>query len=162
MKGRILGIKKTTVLRLSFVLSMTMFILLSGLTFYFKGLCDDYFFYFCVFAGIHQTVRGGLFRLDSAFLFGNQMFFVGFFFFYTEWFDVFFVFVSFVLLAFAISFFLTHIFFKRENQLFLAILFVFASFFTFIFQMNLISLAIFLALLGTIMLLLVVRFLTLK
>lgn len=162
MKGRILGIKKTTVLRLSFVLSMTLFVLLSGLALYFKGLCDDYFFYFCVFAGMHQIVKGGLFYLDSAFLFGCQMFFVGFFFFYTAWFDISFVFVSFILLSFALSFFLTHIFFKRENQLFLAILFVFASFFTFIFQMKLISLAIFLALLGIIVLLLVVRFLTLK
>ena len=162
MKGRILGIKKTTVLRLSFVLSMGLFVLISTLFFIKKGLNNDYFFCFCFFAGLHQLVKSGLFHLDSAFLFGGQMFFVGFFYFYCIWFDILFIYPTFVVLAFAISFFLTHCFFRRENQLFLAIIFLLASIFTFIFQAKLISLAIFLALMGISVLLLVVRFLTIK
>lgn len=162
MKGRILGIKKTTVLRLSFILSMGLFLLLSTLSFVVMGANNDYVFYFCVFAGFHQLVKSGLFHLDSAFLFGGQMFFVGFFYFYCNWFNIMFIYPTFAVLAFSISFFFCHCFFKRENQFFLAIIFLLASIFTFIFQAKLISLAIFLALMGISVLLLIVRFLTLK
>lgn len=162
MKGRILGIKKTTILRLSFVLSIGLFLLLSTFSFTMSGFNDDYFFYFCLLAGIHQIVKAGLFHLDSACLFGGQLFFVGTFFFYCRWIEILFVFPTFILLAFSVSFFLCHCCFRRENQLFLAIFFLLASIFTFIFQMKLISLAIFLALVGISVLLLVVRFLTLK
>ena len=162
MKGRVLGIKKTTILRLSFILSIGLFSLLSTISFVFKGLNNDYFFYFCFFAGFHQLIKSWLFHLDSAFLFGSQMFFVGLFYFYCNWFDIVFIYPTFIVFALAIAFFLCHCFFKRENQFFLAMLLFFVSFFTFIFQINLISLAIFLALLGIIVLSLVVKFLTIK
>lgn len=162
MRGRILGMKKTTILKLSFILSGLLFVGLSTLSFIQNGLNNDYFFFFCLCAGAHLGLKSALFRLDSSCFLGSVLFFVGGFYFYCLFFDILFIFPSFVLLAFCVAFFITHCFFGRKNQFFLAFILLFVAIFTFLFQIKSISLAFFLALMGIIVLLLVVRFLTIK
>ena len=162
MKGRVLNIKKTTILRLSFVLNTLLVCILSTLSFALKMENDDYFFIFCLLSGLHFIIKSALFRLDSSCYFGSLLFFVGAFYFYCHAFSIDYLYIVFVLLAFSISSMVTHCFFDRKIHLTMAISLFFASIFTFLFKTNLISLALFLAIIGVDVLLLIIRIFTVK
>ena len=77
MRGRIFGIKKTTILKCSFIL----FWLLSfaGIALSIWLFHDEklWFFFFALFQGLYLALKGSFFNLDSALYFGLSLVFVG-------------------------------------------------------------------------------------
>ena len=155
MRSTIVGIKKTTLLRLSFILaflSYTVSVILSLTIFKIDNL---WFFSFCFFVGFVLITKAFLFHLDSSCFFGTVLFFVGFFYFYCMFFGIYFVYPVFLILAFSIASFITFDIFYQPFQLILALSLFFTSLATFIFILKIISLKIFLAILFAIVLLLI-------
>jgi len=161
MKGRVLSIKKTTILRLSFIVNFLLFLLLSFLSIY-NGQKDYFFFIFCVLLGGHLLIKSVLFKLDSSCFFGCVLFFLGCFYFYCQAFALELFFIVFLLIAFSTSCLFTHTFFEGSILLPIAISTYFASIFTFLFIIKSISLIFFLAFLGAIMLLLGIKIFVVK
>ena len=157
-----LNIKKTTILRSSFIFNMLLVLAFATLSFVFKGANDDYFFIFLTLLGLHLIIKSALFALDSTCYFGNTLFFIGSFYFYCQFVGLMRYYIAFVLLAFTTASFVTHCFFDRPFHFSLAISLFFVTIFTFMFMIKLISLDFFLAIIGVVVLLLVIRFFTMK
>ena len=162
MKGRVLNIKKTTILRLSFILSIILFVSASVLGGVFLEDKNTWFFFFCFFVGCHLLIKSALFHLDSSCLFGHVLFYIGIFYFYCIWFDIIKFLPVFILLSFAVGCFFTHCIFDRPFQLFLSFSIFFVDIGLLLLIINLISFWIFLAIIVFSVLLLVVRFFTIK
>jgi len=161
MTGRIFNIKKTTILKLSFIFNSFIAVLLSVLSFIYKGANDDYFFLFCNFLGLHLLVKSALFGLDSTCYLGSALFFCGAFYFYCDFLMLSRYYIVFLVLAFCVASFFTHCFFVRPVHLNVAFALLCATIFTFLFVINSISLWVFLAILVVDVLLLTVRIFTL-
>lgn len=157
MKGRVFNIKKTTILKLSFVFNAFMSLGLSVFSLSLNGANDDYFFIVCVFLGVHIILKAILFKLDSSCYFGVALFCLGIFYFYSENLLLQPCYPVFLVLAFATASFVVHCCFDRPIHLNVAISLFFASIFTFLFIIKWISLAVFLAFLGGTVLLLSIR-----
>lgn len=155
MQGRIFSIKKTTILRLSFIINLMLYALSAILSLTIFKIYNLWYFSFSSFVGTQLIIKSALFRHDSSCFFGIILFLIGFFYFYCFYFDILKFFIVFLLLSFAISSFLTYYFFKQPFQLGVSLSLFFASLFTFIFISNIISLPIFLALMGCDVLLLI-------
>lgn len=156
MKGRILNIKKTTILRLSFIFIFCIFIFLSTLSII-KGQ-EEYFFYiFCLLLGGHLLIKSALFKLDSSCFFGCVLMFVGSFYFYCELFALQNFYIVFIIISFSIASLLTYCFFDSVILLSIALSTYFASIFTFLLLINVITLVFFLAFMVGIVLLLVIK-----
>ena len=162
MRGRILNIKKTTILRLSFIINAVLFVILSSLSVIFLDNNDIYFFLFCFLVGVHLLVKSMLFKLDSSCYFGNLLFFLAAFYFYCQHIGIDYIYPFFVLLAFCISSFTIASFFDQPLHYFLAISLLFAAIGLLFYQIKLISLIVFLAIVAACVLLLVIRFFTMK
>lgn len=160
MNGRLLGIKKTTIIRLSFIVN---FILLTlGCVYFFsQKTYEECFFVFCLFIGIHFIVRSMLFGFDSSCYIGNLLLFIGLFYFYCRGLDIYYIYPAFIVLAFSIASFLTYCFFRQPFNLFLSLSLLFAVFSTLFYIVNVISIYFFLAILIAVVLSWVCRYLTL-
>ena len=151
----IFGIKKTTILHLSFVLIFILYVASVVLSFTVFKVDNLWFFGFCTATGSVLIIKSGLFKLDSSCYFGLILFFVGFFYFYSIIFDVQYIYSCFVILSFSISSFVTAIYFYQPFQFILSLSLFFAAIIAYLFVLQVISLTIFLAILGVIMLLLI-------
>ena len=159
MKGRILSIKKTTLLRLSFIVNFIFYIttlILSLTVFNTKNL---WFFSFCIFVGVVLITKSMLFRTDSSCYFGTLLFCIGIFYLYAVYFDIMHFYSVFVIASFSIASFMTFSFFKEQFQLLLCISLFFASITTIIFLLKFISIYIFLAFIFANVLLLICSYL---
>ena len=145
MKGRVLNVKKTTILKVSFLINLLLFVGLSVLSVVVYAENDNYFYLFCLLYGFHLVLKSALFRLDSACYMGSILFFVGGFYFYCQCWGLMAFWGMFVVLSFGIGSFLTHCFFDRPLQLVFAISLFFVSISLFLLMINLISLSVFLA-----------------
>ncbi len=159
MRGRILTIKKTTILKLSFVLNLILFAIMTVLSFVVIKDNDLWFFMFCIFVGLHLIIRSGLFKFDSSCYFGSLLFMVGIFYIYCQGLNIINFFPVFLILAFSISSFVTAFFYKQNFHYYLSFSLYFLSADLLFFMINFISLWFFLAILGVIVLLLVGRYL---
>ena len=148
MRGRFLSIKKTTILRLSFVLCMIFYATLTIFSITTKRIENAWFYYFCISVGIFLIIKSLLFRLDSSCFFGCILLFVGVFYFLVFFENIEFLFSVFVLFAFSISSFNTYVFFNQPFQFYISLSLFFASVLTFIFILGIISLGFFLALIA--------------
>ena len=155
MQGRIFSIKKTTILRLSFIINLILYFTSLVLSFTILNIKDLWFFSFCCFIGIQLLVKSILFRHDSSCFFGIILFLIGFFYFYCFYLGIFQFYIVFMLSSFSISSFTTYYFFNQPFQFAVGLSLFFASISTFIFILNIITLLIFLALLMVNVLLLV-------
>lgn len=155
MRGRFLSIKKTTILRLSFILSLLVYLTIFVLSFTVLKIENLWFFSFCIFIGIVLVVKSLLFRLDSSCYFGVLLFLIGLFYCYCVYFNIGYLYSVFVILAFAISSFVTFSFFSQPFQFVLSLSLFFVAIMTFIFILNIISLSIFLAFIGFVVILLI-------
>lgn len=162
MKGRVLNIKKTTLLRLSFILNLILYLSLTAVSFVFLGESNNYFFLFCFLVGIHLIIKGMLFRLDSSCYFGNILLFIGVTYFYSLWMNILVVYPVFILCAFAFASLVCVCFFSQPVHLYLAVFCLFVSVVLLLYLFKIISLPLFLAILVGSVLLLLVRILTLK
>ena len=154
MRGRFLSIKKTTILRLSFILSMIIYATLTIFTMTTKSIENAWFYYFCILIGLFLITKSCLFRLDSSCYFGCILLFIGSFYFLAISYSIEYLFSVYVLLAFSLSSFSTYIFFNQPFQFYISLSLFFASVLTFIFILGIISLGFFLALIALVVLLL--------
>ncbi len=162
MRSRIFSIKKSSLLMFSAVINGALFIggsLVSALVF---NLYNAWFFIFCLSVGLHLIIKSLLFKYDSSCYFGIILFLIGNFYFYCLLFDILFLFPVFILLAFAGASVVTFYFFKQPYHLFLALSLFFVIIALLFFLLNKISIWIFLAIVGLSVLLLIVRYFTLK
>lgn len=154
MQGRIFSIKKTTILRSSFIISFLLYVTSLIMSFTIFHIDNYWFFSFCFFIGLHLIVKNMLFAHDSSCFFGVILSLTGGFYFWCFYWGVLQLYLVFVLLSFSFGSFATFVFFKQPFQLLMSLSLFFASIITFIFILNIISSPIFLALLvGNVLLL---------
>ncbi len=155
MQGRIFSIKKTTILRLSFIINLILYLTSVVLSFTVLSVDNLWFFSFCIFIGLQLLIKSVLFKHDSSCFFGIILLLIGIFYFYCVYFSILSYFIVFVLLSFSMASLLTYYFFKQPFQLAVSLSLFFAAIITFIFVLNIISFLISLALIGVDVLLLV-------
>ena len=158
MKGRIFGIKKTTVLKLSFVVTSTIFLLCSALSERLLSIPNLWFYSFLIATGIYLIIKSALFRLDSACFFGSLLLIMGVSYLYCYFLKILNFYSVFVLLSFSLASLFSGYFFKQNFQYLLSFSLFFIAIFCFLFLLNIISLWIFLAIIGLCVLLLVVAY----
>lgn len=160
MRGRLFSIKKTTWLKLSFILNLILFIVTTTVTLLFTRQYDLWFFIFCIFIGVHLIIRGALFKFDSSCYFGYLLLFVGAFYIYCLHLNILSFYSVFVIIAFALASLFTAHFYRQTFHYFLSFSLLFLSIGLILYLINLISLWIFLAIIGVVVISLVCRLLT--
>lgn len=161
MKGRIFSIKKSTWLMISLILNIVIFLTLSIFSIVIDADYDNIFFLFCLGTGIHQIVKGVLFKFDSSCYLGISLLLVGFFYFFSKMIGILWLYPVFILLSFSFSSFSIGYFFKQPYHFFLSISLFFVCLGLLLFLFKIISVWFFVAILVCCVLLLIVRFLTL-
>ena len=162
MHSRFLSIKKSSWLSLSLVVNSMLFI---GASLSFCLLLKNYdlwFFAFCFFVGLHLIFKSYLFKFDSSCYFGVLLLLLGALYFLSLYFNITNFYPVFVLTSFTFASFFTFAFFRQSFHLYLAISLFFVTIGILLYQINLISLWIFLAIILLSMILLVVRYFSLN
>ncbi len=162
MKGRIFTIKKTTILKLSFIFNVLLFITSSLISFLVIKNYNLCFFMFCIFIGLHLLIRSFLFRFDSSCYFGFLLLFIGGFYLYCLLLNLQEFYSVFLLMSFSLASYLTAFFYQQNFQYYLSFSLIFVSIDLFLYLLNIISILIFLAIILLIVVLLLCRYLTLK
>lgn len=159
MRGRILSIKKTTILKLSFVINILLFLVSSVLSFVLVKNYDLWFFAFCIFIGLHLIIKSCLFKFDSSCYFGTMLLTVGLFYVYCSMLSIINFYPVFITLSMSLASFFTAFFYKQNFHYYISFALYLLSIFLLFFMINYISLWIFLAILACLVLLLVGRYL---
>lgn len=162
MRGYILKIKKTTLLRLSFIINMLLFVILTILSIVIFNLPNMWFFSFCIFLGSHLIIKSFLFSLDSACYFGILLFCIGAFYALCISQNIMIMYPVFISMSFTCSSFFTFFIYDQQFQFFLSLSLFFVTVAILLFIIKLISIWFFLAIILIIVLLLLSKFLTLK
>lgn len=162
MRGYIFKIKKTTLLRLSFIINMLMYILATVLSVVIFDMPNMWFFGFCLFLGLHLIIKSCLFALDSACYFGSLLFCIGLFYILSICVNVTNMYPVFLSLSFTCASFFTFYFYNEEFQFFLSLSLFFVTIDILLFIINLFSFWFFLAIILIIMLLLISKYLTIR
>lgn len=145
VRGRILKIKKSTLLKASFGLASILFIFSSIFFIFFSRYQDFWFYCFLLEAGFCVFLRGLFLKIDSSYFLGLLMFFVGAMYFYTFFVNISHVFPSFLPLSFALASLLTYACFQNKLHAKSFVFFVFLSLSIFFFQISIIPFEFFLA-----------------
>lgn len=145
MKGRIFNIKKSSILKITFVLAFILFCLSTIFFIFFSDTKDFWFFAFLIEIGVCVWLRGTFFDIDSSFYFGLLMTIIGSFYFYCFYFKILNFFSSFILLSLSFSSLLTFAKYKNNLHAKSFVLFLLCSLFTFFLQINVIPVAFFVA-----------------
>ena len=161
MRGRIFTIKKTTILRLSFIINLLLFVASSVISFFVIKNYNLWFFMFCLFIGLHLIIRSFLFKFDSSCYFGFLLLFVGIFYLYCLLLNLA-MYPLFILLSFSIASYLTAFFYKQSFHYFLSISLILVDIGLLLYMINIITIWIFLAIMLAVVILLICRYFTLK
>lgn len=161
MRGRIFTIKKTTILRLSFIINLLLFVASSVISFFVIKNYNLWFFMFCLFIGLHLIIRSFLFKFDSSCYFGFLLLFVGIFYLYCLFLNLA-MYPLFILLSFSIASYLTAFFYKQNFHYFLSISLILVDIGLLLYMINIITIWIFLAIILAVVILLICRYFTLK
>lgn len=162
MKARVLTIKKSTWLGLSLAVNMFLFATVSVLFCLFLKNYNLWFFAFCFFIGLHLINKSLLFKFDSSCYFGVLLFLIGLLYFFAFNFNIVNFYSVFIVSAFSFASFCAYIFFRQSFQLILALSLFFVTIGLLLFLINLISVWIFVAIIGVSVILLIVRYFTLN
>ena len=162
MRGRIFSIKKSSLLLCSFILNAIFFVGGSLISYFVFGQTNNWFFLFCISVGLHLLIKSLLFKYDSSCYFGSVIFLLGIFYFYSNALNIFYFYPVFVVLAFAIASLMTFYYFEQPYHLILSLSLFFVTIGLLFFLLNKISIWIFLAISLLGVLLLIVRYFTLK
>ena len=162
MQGRLLGIKKSIWLLISLFFNILLFLFGSIFFALVYNLYDFWFYLFCFCVGCHLIFKSFLFKYDSACYFGVTLALIGIFYFYSLILNLLYLYPVFVVLAFSISSLVTYYFYKQQFQFFLFLSLFFVTIGLLFFMINLISIWIFLAIIGVSVILLILRFCLLK
>ena len=157
MQGRILGIKKSTILWCSFIFAWLNIIVFSLLTILLYQNYFMWFFILCLFLGIHILIKSILFHLDSSFYFGLVLLFISIVGIVTIYTKYHLLDESLYLYAFALASLFTSIKYSQKYQVFLFFNLIFVATIILFFKLHLIPFPIFLALLIGFVLLFVVE-----
>ena len=161
MRGRIFTIKKTTILRLSFIINLLLFVASSLISLFVIKNYNLWFFMFCLFIGLHLIIRSFLFKFDSSCYFGFLLLFVGIFYLYCLFLNLL-MYPLFILLSFSIASYLTAFFYKQNFHYFLSISLILVDIGLLLYMINIITIWIFLAIILAVVILLICRYFTLK
>ncbi len=162
MRGRIFTIKKSSLILSSAIINAIMFL---GGSLFFALVFQQYntwFFVFCINVGLHLIIKGMLLKYDSSCYFGILLFFVGLFYIYCVFLNLFYFYPVFVFIAFAIASYITFYYFSQPFHFILALSLFFVAIGLLFFLLNKISIWFFLAIVVVSVLLLIVRYFTLK
>lgn len=162
MKGRLFTIKKTTLLRLSFIINILLFITSSLIDFLVIKNYNLWFFVFCIFIGLHLLIRSFLFKFDSSCYFGFLLLFVGGFYLYCLLLKLVEFYPVFLIISFSLASYFTAFIYKQNFQYYLSFSLIFVALGLVLYLINLISILIFVAIILAVVLLLVCRYFTLK
>ncbi len=159
MRGRILNIKKSSILRCSFLLTWLLIIgeiLLSTLL-----LKNNYLWFYglCLFLGLHLLLKSTLFHLDSCCYFGFLLFFIGISGILANFTPLGHIFLTLITFAFGLASILTYLFFDQQFHFFIAIILFFVAIGVFFSQIGLIPFWISLAILAVGVLLFILKYL---
>ena len=144
MQGRIFGIKKSTWLKISGGINLSLLVFFILFSIFFIKNYYLWFFFLCIFTGLHSLIKSFLFKLDSACYFGFLLFLIGVAGFFAYYFNLdfkYFYFLSAVGVASILTFFFTH----QKFQFFFGLLMVISSVLAFMYSNEVLNLAIFLA-----------------
>lgn len=161
MRGRILGVKKTTIVSFSFYLTFLFIISSTLLTTLLLKNYFLWFFFLCLFCGTHLLIKAVLFRVDSSCYFGFLLFFIGISGILDSFLHITFVSALYIF-SFALASFLTFCFFKEFFQFYLGLALFIIGLAWFFYKIYLLPLWIFLAILTACVLLFVIRELVTK
>lgn len=75
--GRLSGVKKTYILKGSAIICFLSALLFIFLSFYFNKTENEWFYFFCIFSGLHELIKGVLFNMDSSSYLGSSLLFTG-------------------------------------------------------------------------------------
>ena len=159
MQGRVFKLKKTTILSISFYFAITAFLVSTVLSVVLIRNYYAWFFFFCLFVGLHLLVKSLLFHLDSCCYFGLLLFFIGAFGIIVQFLNLLYFQSVYYLLAFAFASYFTYCFFNQKFHLVLAFSFFLVDVVWFFYKINLVSIWIFIAFVGLIVLSFVLRYL---
>lgn len=144
MRGRVFGIKKTTILTASFFVNLSLCLFLILFSIFFWQNYFLWFFIFCFFAGLHAIIKSMLFRLDSACYLGFLLCFLGVAGFTVYFLDLPFKYFYFMMAA-ALASFVSFLFTKQKFHIFLGILLFASGLLSFLYCINVLNLAVFLS-----------------
>ena len=134
MRGRILSIKKTTILKLSFVINILLFQVSSVLSFVLVKNYDLWFFAFCIFIGLHLIIKSCLFKFDSSCYFGTMLLTVGLFYVYCSMLSIINFYPVFITLSMSLASFFTAFFYKQNFHLYFFRIISFVNFSSFFYD----------------------------
>ena len=77
MKGRMFGIKKSLLLKITAIFLFLCFAVATFFAFYSLKIPDLWFYNFCISLGLFQIVKGFFFKLDSVLYIGFLLLFIG-------------------------------------------------------------------------------------
>lgn len=144
MNGRILGVKKSTVMRISFFINLVLCLFLIFFSIFFWKNYFLWFFVFCFFAGAQTLMKAFLFRMDSATYIGFELLLLGISGFLSYFFA--FPFKPLILLfASGLASLLTFLFTKQQFHVFGGVLMSVSGLVGFLYAIKILNLAIFLA-----------------
>lgn len=157
MTGRILGIKKSFILRTLSILMLFAFITSTYFTTKIYQIYDLWFYNFCLALGIVQLVKSILFKIDSSFYFGTLLILVGisgYIFWLTQTIDyaIFYISVSFMISSIALA-----IYYKQRFHIIIAFSIFFVEIYGILLKKSLITLPIFVAFVSIFLLLLILE-----
>lgn len=145
MQGRLAGIKKSYLIRISAILLLFVFIVSVLLDIYLLNVAELWFFSFCLCIGLFELVESFLFHFDSAFYFGSLLSLIGSSGYIFTFPEISKFAVFFVALSFLIASLLTSIVYKQKFHLIISFSILFPTTYGFLFAKNLITLPIFIA-----------------
>ncbi len=157
MRGRLIGIKKTYLLRTSAILAILFFIASTTLSIIYFKIADLWFYCFCLSISIFELTKGLLFKLDSSIYLGLVNLFIGISG-YTSWlsetidYTIFYISASFIL-ASLFTFGIT----KQKYHLIFSFSLFFVTIYGVLLKKNFINTPIFIAFIGAFLLLLIVE-----
>ena len=157
MRGRLFGVKKSYILRAVIILMLLSTIASSLACILVLKIYDLWFFNICLALGIFQMTKAMLFKLDSCLYLGSLLILIGtsgYVFWLTKTLDYAIFYIS---LAFAISSIFTFIKCGQKFHLVFAFSTIFVTLFGLLVKKNLITLPIFIAFVGSFLLLLILE-----
>lgn len=139
MTGRIFGIKKSLILKLSVLMFLWAFIAFVCVSIFYLKSPEIWFYGFCLFLGSFELVKSFLFKFDSSLYLGSLLCFIGtfcFVFTYTETAKYSYLFIA---LAFLCASIFTFIFTGQRFHLIIAFSIIFVTIYTLLYVKSLIS-----------------------
>lgn len=162
MLGRLSSIKKSYWLFFSAIINILLFLSGSIFCYIFFDLYNAWFFIFCICVGCQLIIKSLLFHYDSSCYMGTVLFLVGIFYFYSIILNLYYLYPVFILLSFSMASLITFYFYKQPYHFILALSLFFVTLALLFFLINKISIYIFLAILLLSVILLIVKYFTLK